>query len=146
MLPRLAIALSFAACLASGCSSPTPPSMTERGPHRGVLLPLPGHPGFAEMVTETITAPASKAARHRLAVYFLAPDKTSSLDPAPSVVSLDVIWPDSTPRQNLVLTPKPTPGDASGAARFVSTPGDYDAALSGTMTVKLGDQTVTRPF
>ena len=82
MLPRLAIALSFAACLVSGCSSPTPPSMTERGPHRGILLPLPEHPGFAEIVTETITARTSKASRHRLAVYFLAIDKTSSLDPA----------------------------------------------------------------
>jgi hypothetical protein len=147
MLPRLVIVLSFAACLAPGCSSPTsPPSMTERGPHRGILLPLPGHPGFAEIVTETITARASKAARHRLAIYFLAIDKTSSLDPAPSAVSLDVIWPDSTPRQNLVLAPNPTAGDASGRARFVSTPGDYDAALSGTMTVTLGDQTVIRPF
>ena len=61
-------------------------------------------------------------------------------------MSLDVIWPDSTPRQNLVLAPNPASGDASGAARFVSTPGDYDAALSGTMTVQLGDQTVIRPF
>jgi hypothetical protein len=34
----------------------------------------------------------------------------------------------------------------SGAARFISTPGDYDAELSGTMAAKLGDQTVTRPF
>jgi hypothetical protein len=110
------------------------------------LLPLPGHPGFAEIVTETITARASKASRHRLAVYFLAIDKTSSLDPAPRAVSLDVIWPDSTPRQSLVLAPNPTSGDASGRARFVSTPGEFDAALSGTMTVTLGDQTVIRPF
>jgi hypothetical protein len=148
MLSRRAMTLAIAACLASGCSSPTPPSMTERGPHRGVLLTLPGHSGFAELVTEAITAPApaSKAARNQLAVYFLADDKTSSLDPTPSAVSLDVIWPDSTPRQNLILSLNPKAKDASGAARFVSTPGDYDAALSGTMTVTLGDQTVTRPF
>jgi hypothetical protein len=146
MRPRSVIALSFVAFLALGCSSPAPHEVAERGPHQGILLPLPGHPGIAEMITEKAVNPAKKGPAFLLAVYFLAADKATSLAPAPSEVSLDVFWPDSTPRQSVVLSPKPQAGDPAGAARFVSTPGDYDAALSGTMTVKFGDQTISRSF
>jgi hypothetical protein len=59
---------------------------------------------------------------------------------------MDVIWPDSTPRQTLILSSKPAPDDPAGAAKFVSVPGDYDGALSGTVTLKLGEKTISAAF
>jgi hypothetical protein len=44
------------------------------------------------------------------------------------------------------MSAAPTPGDAAGAAKFVSTPGDYDGALSGTITLNHGGKTISAAF
>jgi hypothetical protein len=141
------LALIFLSGIAAGCSSSSPPpGALERGPHQGFLRPLPDGSGFAEIVVEPITKSSPKAPRSQLSVYFLSRDRTSSLNPVPKDVNIGIIWSDSTPRQTLILSSKPAPDDPAGAARFVSVPGDYDGAVSGTMTLKLGERTISAAF
>jgi hypothetical protein len=144
MPPKAVLALFLAALLAGGCSSPPPPpGVLERGPHRGILRPLPSNYGYVEIVTQVDATKSSKNPKSRLIVYFLENDRTSPLKTAPSEVSMDVIWPDSTPRQTITLDPKPTSVDP---VNFMSEPGNYDVALSGTLTAKFGDQTIQAAF
>jgi hypothetical protein len=141
------LSILFLAGLVAGCSSSAPPpGVLDQGPHKGFLRPLPGGAGFVEIVTEPAKNRSAKAPGAQLSVYFLAPDRTTALSPVPRDVSMDVVWSDSSPRQTVVLSSMPEPNDPAGAAKFVSAPGAYDSSFSGTMTLKLGDKTISAAF
>jgi hypothetical protein len=147
MSPRVRLAPILLGSILAACSSvPPAPTAPERGPHGGVILLIAEVPGLVEIVTEPTMAKPTKSNDYRLAVYFIDPGKTGALTPAPSEVVMDVIWPDSSPRRTIPLTARPAAGDPVGGSKFVSAAGEFDAALSGTLTATIGGKTITLPF
>ena len=79
-----ALALAFSGC--GGGASTNPVNAVGVVPaHGGSVLPLPSGRGFFELVVEPVTAP-TKAKAGAVVVYFLKPDGSGPLDPAPAAV------------------------------------------------------------
>lgn len=125
----------------AGCSSGThaPTAASRAGvtaTHGGTLVELPDGKGFAEVGVEDVR-PATKAKSGRYVAYFIKPDGSGPLEPAPGDVTI-------TPEGGKTVALAPAGG------RFASEPGPYapgqpfggelSAAIAGA-TVKVGVQT-----
>lgn len=144
--------LASLACLLglAGCGEPAPlPGYSSEavGPHGGILVPLPGDKGFGEVVSKPLPKAKARArADAVLAVYFLAPDKSAALNPAPSDAALKMKMPggDSV---DVALKPQPDAKDPAGASLFASEPGLYAMdQMFGDLTVTVDGAPNTIPF
>jgi hypothetical protein len=148
---RLVVSLLASAFAAAGCTSSASlpaQSFVADGPHGGLVVPLPGNAGFAEIFNEEGSVPASRP-RGRgpkaVVIYFLGPDKQTAMSPAPTGVSLKLAG--EAAGATITLNPAPDPKDPAGAGRFASPVGDFD--LSGRraeLTADLGGQKVVQGF
>ncbi len=128
VVPTLAFALAAAACHAT---SPLDP-VHEAGitaSHGGTMLALPGGKGFVEFVVEELR-PATRARSGVVAAYFLQPDGSGPLDPAPTDVSCT-----HERGKPIKLFPK--------AGHFASEPGPYapGRGWSGELTGSIRGKT-----
>ena len=153
MINRLLVASIFVLAFAiAGCNdsvSNPGQSFVADGPHGGLVVPLPGNSGFAEILNEEPTAAAGSRQRGRVpkavVVYFLGPDKKTALSPAPTSVGVKFVG--ETAGTTITLGPAPDPKDPVGTGRFASAVGDFD--LSGRraeLTADLGGRKVTQEF
>ncbi len=127
----LAVSILAFASAATGCNSPSNSgqSFLADGPHSGLMIPLPGNEGFAEILTEEATSAKSARAGHpprTIVVYFLGSDKQSAVSTAPTAVSVNFLG--ASADTAIKLSPAVDPKDPAGAARFASAAGDYDLA------------------
>jgi hypothetical protein len=150
MTHRSLLALGVVSTLAvAGCSG-APPSEGQAGagPHQGVIVPLPGDSGFAEVLTEE---PAAKAPARRghppkaVVVYFLGPDQKAALSPAPTGVGVKILGNETA--ETVALNSAPAPKDPAGASRFASAVGNYDlAGRRAELSADVGGQKVWLEF
>lgn len=127
------LALSAAGC-GLGSAPVNPVNAAGLAPtHGGSMITLPFGKGFAEVVVEPVKTP-TKAASGVIHAYFLQPDGTGPLSPAPTEVSLD--YGGTT-----------VPLDASGD-HFATKPGPFAPGreFSGEFVLKLNGETVTAAF
>ena len=152
MMNRLLVASIFVPAFASaGCTSPvsTPGrGYVADGPHGGLVVPLPGDAGFAEILNEA-AADAGSRQRGRVpkavVVYFLGPDKKTALSPSPTGVGVKLLG--EAAGATIALSPAPDPKDPAGAGRFASTVGDFDlAGRRAELNAGLGGREVVREF
>ena len=118
------LAATIAGCGGGGPTPGAPP------PHGGVLVPLTGAQGFAEVVQDG----------PRLFVYFLDPD-LKPLSPAPSDARLTL---QGKGKQVVDLKPvsDPDPAKSGGLAGAVPVTG----GLSGELSAKVDGKPVTAPI
>jgi hypothetical protein len=133
MIQRLFFSCVVASvCAMAGCGDganlPPVKNTTADGPHGGVTVPLPGNAGFAEIFSGDPAASDSKPAKGRepkaVLVYFLGPDKTSAMTPAPTGASIKIVG--GGAGASITLSPSPDPKDPAGSGRFASALGDFD--------------------
>jgi hypothetical protein len=136
-----------------GCTSSAPnpgQGFVADGPHSGLMVPLPGNAGFAEIFNEEASASAANS-RNRghvpkmVVVYFLGPDKKTALSTAPTGVGLKFLG--EAAGAPITLGPAPDSKDPSGAGRFASPVGDFDlAGRRAELTADLGGQKFVQEF
>jgi hypothetical protein len=147
-LSGLLLAVTVAASLA-GCDRPAPaPAVPGAvGPHRGLVLALPGGAGFAEVVVEPAGRGPSRRGPDEVAAYFLGADLKSPLAPPPTAVSLELVLAEAQTRKPVPLAARPRAGDPAGAARFAAAaPDGFDGNLGGRLTVTLDGHDVAISF
>jgi hypothetical protein len=139
------------AVLAAGCSptAPTQAGPEDRvGPHRGVLVRLPGDRGYAEVVNskEAGRPGGRERAPAQLLVYFLAPDLKAPAGVAASGVSVKLTAVTDQP-ETVPLEPAAEPGDPVGKNRFASKKGPYHlSGAHGELSATLDGQPFKAEF
>jgi hypothetical protein len=131
----------LAAGLVSGCGGSTSaPSKIAAAPHGGNVVELPESKGFVELKTERDSKGArGSQAKSTIVAYFLMPDTTSPMSPAPTDVKL-TIGPAGT---GTVVSLAPQPKEPG---LFASEIGSYPDALRGQIDFQLDGKPVTATF
>lgn len=134
------IAASLLVALAGvGCGGPVPTpaaSAPRTGPHGGVIAPLPADSGFVEILVEPADGELA-----RLAAYFLGPDASAPLSPAPAAATIRLKLPNGS-EPEIALRP-----DVAQPGRLASAPGPYLVdQLYGSLTADVGGSPATIPF
>jgi len=145
VVPLLAALLPLGCGVGVGAGGVSPDprvnAATANGPHGGQAVPLPGDQGFAEILIEQ----GAKKAPPRFAVYFLAPDLKGPLPAKPTEVRAKLITAEG--ESSVSLSPDPKRDDKTGAGRYTSPPGKFDAdEYTGELTAVIDGQSFTRPF
>lgn len=92
------------------------------GTHGGTAFPLPDGKGYAEVVLEPVKS-SKKGRDVVLAMYFVKPDQSAALEPAPTSISAKMTVPGESTPITATLTPKSLkPNDG----RFATEVGPYD--------------------
>jgi hypothetical protein len=124
----LAAGLLTVAALGCSTSSIVPTATDDRfGPHRGVLVTLPGGKGYAEVVNSEPEGGKARGASRppvKLVVYLLTPglDAPASATVSDMTVKLTTL---TDKPETLTLTTSPDDKDKLGKARFASKAGPY---------------------
>jgi hypothetical protein len=135
---RIRAASVLLAGLLMGCGGGTPKTLpTTAPPHGGSILNLPDGAGFAEVVVNSLKK--GETTKSEFSVYFLGPDRTTALAPAPTSATLTL----STPRGERTVELKPF-NDA-----LISPPAEsvlMGHNLDGTLNVEIGGKPVSIPM
>jgi hypothetical protein len=131
-----------------GCDSApsTAPPAVMVGPHRGTTIRLPDDKGYVELTNEPEVSGRGSREPTAIVAYFLKPDGTSSLEPAPSDVRLSVTQARTKDTETIPLAAEPKADDPAGGSRFASKPGPHHlAVLRGQLNAKIDGQEVSLP-
>ena len=134
------------AFVCEGCGDGSVPAATSMPrPHGGTTLRLPDDLGYAELVNEPEPTGAREGDKTALVVYFLSPDGTTAMSPAPSEVTAKVELAVSrkNSQQTLELKKEPRSDDPAGSSRFASALGSYNL---GSMRGQLTGNAGSKPF
>ncbi len=125
--------------VAAGCSGEAP--KLPRTSHGGVIVPLPDHRGYAEILNEK-RVKSGTATMTNIVAYFVQPDESTPLSPAPSEVAVKL----SLPRGEKTIALTRDSGTANGV-RFASDEGPYDlSGQGGEILITLEGAKHTTPF
>ena len=149
-LSLAAVLLPLLGCGSSGTTGSGSGIVPGPAPHGGQMFALPGDKGFVEILTdyERIGARKKPGSQSQIVVYFLSPDQTSALSPAPTSVTATIITPEEGEATTVTLKPQPASDkDPLSAGRFVSDLGkfDYDE-IRGELTITLDGDTIKQSF
>ncbi len=141
----LALALATAGC--NGPSGPSGPPVVVDGPHGGVVVPLSGNAGFAEILSKEADADGSRRQGRppkTVVAYFLGPDKKTALSPVPTGVGVKIVGGDGA---TVPLSPAPDSKDLLGAARFASSAGTLDVGgRRAELSAEIGGSRINLEF
>ena len=141
-----------------GCdSSPSlrAPATLPPGPHHGIMIGLADDKGFIELVNEPEVKDRRKLEPTSIVAYFLQNDAKSPLSPTPTDVRFAIEGgrPGQGTRggrptpQSVPLDRESKPDDPASTGRFASKPGPYYLeVLRGTLSAKLGSETISTPI
>ncbi len=123
--PAKSLIFLVASALA-GCGSIGAPATkalpSKAGTHGGTAFPLPDGKGYAEVVVEPVKT-TKKGRDVVLAMYFVTPDQSAALEPAPTGVTAKMTVPGEAAPLSVTLNPKSLkPKDG----RLASEVGPYD--------------------
>jgi len=137
---RHLFAIVAVAAAIAGCSSEPPPvalppgsAIPEgMGPNNGTLFPLPDSKGYVEVVPDAGDGGRGKRSGLALKAFFLAPDKTNPLSPAPTAASIAL-----KTAKGSTTVPLKAAGDAGEFSGESTTAverivGDLSATISGS--------------
>ena len=140
----MSVLVSAALGLACGCDEPVSNLKAKSSPSGAAMFPLPGDAGFVAVTTESAeTLKGARGKKHlsTIVARFFQPDGTTPIDPPPTEVSVKIGVSGETPPVALA----PSLGQERSPGRFASPQGDYPDGLMGTVSAKIGGQTVEVP-
>jgi hypothetical protein len=115
------------------------------GPHHGTTIRLPADKGFVELTNEPPVSGRGSREPTSIVAYFLKTDGTSTLEPAPTDVTI-VVDGAKKGSETISLAAEPKSDDPAGSSRFASKPGQHQlAALRGTLKAKIAGQDISIP-
>lgn len=127
----------------SGCGGTTAePSKIASAPHGGNVVELPDSRGFVELKTErdgTTKGARGSEVKSRIVAYFLQPDGTSTMSPAPTDVKV-TLGPAGTGTVVSLSPQSKEPG------QFASESGSYPDELRGQIDFQLDGKPVQATF
>ena len=134
--------------LSFGCNSgPLTSPQVMVGPHHGTAIRLPDDKGFVELINEPEVSGRGSREPTAIVAYFLKPDGSSTLEPAPSDVMVVLAGAVKKGSETIPLAAEPRSDDPAGGSRFVSKPGTYHvASLRGKLNAKVHGQEVSLPI
>jgi hypothetical protein len=151
MQMRFRAAAFMMAGLLSGCGSSTTPGGVNPavivGPHHGTTIRLPDDKGFIELTNEPEVRTRDSTEPTAIVAYFLKLDGTSSLEPAPSDVKIELNPVGRKPAETIPLAAEPKGDDPTAGSRFVSKSGPHHLAmLRGKLSAKIDGQELSFPI
>jgi hypothetical protein len=146
------LAAGLLAAASCGCSGSGPTSAApgaRPGPHRGVLIALPGDKGYAEVVNSNSARTKARGKARppvQVLVYFLNPGLDAPSTASASGVSVTLTQITDKP-ESIALQAAADAKDSLGKLRFESKPGlFYLANATGELSATLDGESFKAPF